>query len=117
MKERNIVTSIILTFLTCGIYTIIWYTKATDDAAYLSGDTSISGGTVFLYTLLTCGIYYFFWNYKMGKMLATAQQKNGLVANDNSFLYLLLTFFGLGLVSLAIMQSELNNIITNKNAA
>ena len=48
VKERNIVTAIILSIVTCGIYGIVWMIGITDDAAYLNDDKNMKGVTVFL---------------------------------------------------------------------
>ncbi len=110
ISERNIVTNIILSIITCGIYGIVWFIQITDDAALASGDNSMSGGMAFLLTLITCGIYGFYWAYKIGKLVYTAKQNKGLVANDNSILYLILQICGLGIVNYCIIQSDLNEI-------
>lgn len=48
IKKRDIVTSIILSFVTCGIYAIIWFISLTDDVGQVSGDERLSGGKCFL---------------------------------------------------------------------
>ncbi|MDR7855474.1 DUF4234 domain-containing protein [Tissierella sp.] len=111
LQKRNIGLAIIFSLLTCGLYSIYWFIKLTDEASYLSGDRSTSGGMAFLLTIVTCGIYFFFWNYKMGKLIYQAQDRSGIRAQDNSILYLILAIFQLGIVSYCIMQSEINGII------
>ena len=54
VKEKNIVTNIILSIVTCGIYGIVWFIQMTDDARDVSGDSTLSGGKAFLLTLVTC---------------------------------------------------------------
>ncbi len=109
--ERNIVTAILLSIFTCGIYGIYWLISLTDDANYISEqDNETSGGMVFLLTLITCGIYGIYWAYKMGKTLQRAGEINGLQISDNSILYLILEIFGFAIVNYAIMQNELNKI-------
>lgn len=115
IKEKNIVVSIILTIVTCGIYGIVWFIQLTDDVATVSEDNSLSGGMAFLLTLVTCGIYGYYWAYKMGKTITIAQEKKGLRVNDNSILYLVLQFFGLGIVNYCIMQSDLNQMAEPSN--
>lgn len=110
VNERNIVTNLILTLVTCGIYGIVWFIEITDDCADASGDHNMSGGTSLLFGILTCGIYYIYWNYKMGKLLATAQEKRNLPVSDNSTLYLVLSIFSMGLISIVLIQSELNHL-------
>ena len=112
IKERNIALCILLTIVTCGNYGNVWFVNLTDDMRDASGDSSLSGGMAFLLTLVTCGIYGYFWAYKMGKAGAVARANRGMPGDDNSVLYLVLQFFGLGIVNYCIMQNELNNFAT-----
>lgn len=114
IKRKNIVTSVILTFVTCGIYGIFWFINLTDDVRVVSGDDRLSGGKAFLFTLITCGIYGIYWAYLMGKATMQAQAKAGLVSTDNSVLYLILQICGLGIVSYCLIQNDLN-AIADKN--
>ena len=90
IKERDIVVSILLSIVTCGIYGIYWFITLTDDAARKADDASLSGVKAFLFTIITCGIYGIYWYYKMGKTLKAAGDKNGVAIEDNSILYLIL---------------------------
>ncbi len=111
IKKRDLVTAIILSIVTCGIYGIIWFVEITDDAKAASNDQTLpSGGTAFLLTLVTCGIYGFIWAYKMGKAINQARVNKGMVDDDKSVLYLVLQIFGLGIVATALMQNDLNEI-------
>lgn len=110
IREKNIATCILLTIFTCGIYGIVWFITLTDDAGIASEDSSMSGGIAFLLTILTCGIYGLYWSYMMGKKICNAKEKAGLNASDNSVLYLILNFLGLGIVNYCLMQSDLNDI-------
>lgn len=110
MRERNIVTCIILSLVTCGIYGIVWFINLTDDAARANNNPNFSGGTAFLLTLVTCGIYSIYWNYKMGKEIYNAKISKGMSASDQSILYLILSLFGLGIVNYCLMQNELNEM-------
>ena len=50
----------------------------------------------------------------MGKALLKAKADNGLPADDNSLLYIILQIFGLGLVNYCIMQNDINTIALKK---
>ncbi|MBQ9624978.1 MAG: DUF4234 domain-containing protein, partial [Clostridia bacterium] len=106
IKKRNIVVCILLSFVTCGIYGLMWFISLTNDAGRANNNPSFSGGKALLLTLITCGIYGFIWNYKIGKEMYGANQNYGLNANDNSVLYLILSLFGLSIVTYCIVQSE-----------
>lgn len=110
MREKNIVTCILLTIVTCGIYGIIWFVEMTDDVARANNDSELSGGKAFLFTIITCGIYTHYWNYKMGKEMHEAKQKRNIQADDQSILYLVLGIFGLGIVNYCLIQSDLNDM-------
>lgn len=118
-EERNIAMAVILTIVTCGIYGIYWFVKMTDEVKEASNDTEMQSGVLALVlTLVTCGLYGLYWAYKMGKLLETAQQNHGLTAKDNSVLYLILEFFGLGIVDYCLIQNDLNEIVrTGGNGA
>ena len=111
IQKRNIVTCILLSLVTCGIYGIVWFINMTDDVAYLSEDPEMSGGKAFLFTLITCGIYSFFWAYKIGNNVYRAQLKRNITASDNSVLYVILQVFGLGIVNYCLIQNDINNMI------
>ena len=106
--EKNIVTCILLSIVTCGIYGIIWFVNLTDDSKRLHNDGTASGGMAFLLTLITCGIYNIYWSYKIGKRMSDAGKDHGVVVNDNSVLYLVLSLFGLSIVNYCLIQSDLN---------
>lgn len=108
VQQRSIVTCIILTIVTCGIYGIYWFITMTDDANKVSGDFKTSGGTAFLFNLLTCSIYGIYWYWKQGQKLYQAGQKHGIDIKDNSILYLILGLIGFGIVSECLIQNDLN---------
>lgn len=103
MNQRNVVTCILLTIVTCGIYGIYWVYALNNDVARMNNDPE-DGGTVLLLSLITCGIYYIIWQYKMGEKIEQAGGKN------DGVVYLILAIFSLSIVSSALMQTEINNL-------
>ena len=111
IQKRDLAMYIILTLVTCGIYGIYWFVVLTDDVKVVSKDEQMpSGGLAFLLTLVTCGIYGIYWAYKMGELMKTAQEQNGVEVKDNAVIYLILQLFGLGIVNYALIQADLNVI-------
>lgn len=108
VKERNIVLCIIFSIITCGIYYIYWFVSLTDDVRVINKNSTLSGVKSFLFSLITCGIYGYYWAYKMGKNVSEIQVNRGRVASDNSVLYVVLAIFGLQIVNVCIIQSEVN---------
>lgn len=111
IQRKEIVTAILLSLVTCGIYGIIWFISLTNDANTASGEPNqTTGGMAFLFTILTCGIYSFYWCYQMGKKMEKAGRRYGKPISDNSILYLVLAIFGLGIVNYCLIQTDLNNL-------
>ena len=110
VMPRSIVTCILLSIVTCGIYGIIWYIGLVNDVNFVCQDekSSQSGGTVFLLTLLTCGIYGIIWFFNAGKRLHEAGNKYNVQISDNSTVYLVLSLIGLQIIDYCMVQSDLN---------
>ncbi len=114
IQERNIVTCIILSIVTCGIYMYYWlYCVANDLNVAADAPNDTSGALVVVLGIVTCGIYLIYWAYTAGGKVQTAMSKRGLPSDSNSaILYLILSLFGLSIVTMALIQSELNKIAT-----
>lgn len=109
VQKRSIVSCIILTFITCGIYGIYWFICLADDVNTVSGDRDTSGGAVFLLTLITCGLYGLYWAYRCGEKIDKVKQSRGIVSSNGGILYLILYIFG-GIIAYAVIQNEINNL-------
>lgn len=107
MKNRNIALAIVFSIITCGIYGIYWFVVLTNDMNSLSTSDGFetSGGMALLFTIITCGIYGFYWSYKMGAKLNEIHGKD----ESNQILFLILQLFGLSIVNMCILQSEVNS--------
>lgn len=112
VQQRKVSVAIILTIITCGIYGIYWFIKLNDEINALNGDTNdTTGGMAFLFSIISCGIYAFYWMYKMGDKLDSIASKHDMPQNSRGILYLVLSIFGLGIVSYALMQDSINKVI------
>lgn len=111
IQNRNIAVCIILSLVTCGFYGIYWFICLANDTNTISGKTGdTSGGVAFLLSLITCGIYGLYWAYKQGEKIDETKTKRGIQSSNSGIVYLLLCFFGLGVVAWALMQDELNKL-------
>lgn len=109
VAPRNIVLAIILSIVTCGLYSIYWMISINNEVNTLAGEpAATSGGMVFLLSLVTCGIYGWYWMYKMGERCDRIKGQNG----SSGILYLVLAIFGLGIVSYCLMQDTVNKAVT-----
>lgn len=103
--NKNIVVCILLSIVTCGIYSIYWFWCITETARTVNpAEYETTGGMAILFCIITCGVYTIYWHYKMGKALTAI---NG--GADNSVLYLVLSLFGLSIVNFCLMQNDINN--------
>ena len=109
IKEKNVAVSIILYFVTCGIYYFIFMADSTRDVDIVTNNSEKrSGGTVVLLTILTCGIYGYYWWYKQGELMEKLNYESGKASSSSPILYLLLSLFGLSFVNMILLQSDLN---------
>ena len=108
IKRRDIAVAIILTIITCGIYGLYWFVCLNDELNELTDKNDTSGGIALLLSLITCGIYSYYWMYKAGEKVDTLKANRGQPAQYTGIVYLVLTLFGFGIVSYALIQDELN---------
>lgn len=111
VKTRNIVLAIILTFITCGIYSLYWCCKINNEINQLLGIRGTSGVMVIIYSIITCGIYGLYWTYKMGERVDELKGKSG---GNTGLLYIIIALFGLGLVDLVLMQDAINDKVNGR---
>ena len=101
IQRREIAISIVLSVITCGIYGIYWFIKLNDEINYLADDRmATTGGMAFLFSILSCG-----------EKLDGIYINKGWPAQSRGIIYLILSFFGLSIVSYALMQDSVNKAI------
>ena len=111
IPERSIATCIILTLVTCGLYSFYWLYCITEETNRLSNEPNpTSGGMSILFGILSCGIYYIYWYYKRGEIMDNYYVRRGYPPQSNAVLWLILSLVGLGIVSMGLMQNELNKV-------
>ncbi len=99
---------IIMTLLTFGIYFLFWMVKLSNDFAR-ENKKKKKGLTYLFFSIITFGLFYFVWSYKMGIEIEKAGGKN------EGVLYLILSVFGLGIISMALMQLQKNELYDRQN--
>ncbi len=110
LEKKNIALCIVFSVLSCGLYSWYWLYCLAEDMNRLTGrEGAMSGGFVLLLTVVTCGIYGWYWLYVSGEALDQYSVSRGEMGGGHlGILYLLLGIFGFGIISYALMQSELN---------
>lgn len=105
IKSRNIVTAILLTIITCGIYGIYWIIMMTRDA--VSVKDPADGAVLEIVLMLFLPFLGF---YMTERKFAEGCAERGIEHKDNSVLYLILGLVGLVIVNFCMMQSDLNKL-------
>ena len=107
IKNRNIVTAIILTIITCGIYGIYWAICLAREAVSVK-DPADSALLEIVLMLFLPFLGFFLAEKKFDEGCA----EKGISHTDNSILYLILGLVGLGIVNYCMLQNDLNKLAT-----
>ena len=118
VEKLSLLSMVLLSCITCGIYGVYWITKLADIVHTLVGrSTTASGGKLILYNIITCGFYGLFFYYNMAKSLNEAKDQRSMpgkrISEGACILFMLVPF--LGLVSLNWIISAVNEIIDYDN--
>lgn len=118
LETRSIAKAIIFSFLTLGIYSLYWFVKMTNEVHELSGNPkTASGGLALFFTIITFGLYAIYWVYRIASELEGAIDDRGMRHSSLAIICLVLLVVGLGIVSYALIQDGINDVIKHdKNA-
>lgn len=111
VQGRSLAVCIILTIVTCGIYGLYWLYMLQEDMNALTGRQDMSGGMVILLSIVTCGIYSYIWAWQMGEKVDSIKTARGIPSSNSGIVYLLLSIFGLGIVTYSLIQNEINQAV------
>lgn len=107
LEERGILLAILLSFLSFGIYYIVWVHGICKRIRLMAGESPACGGEVALFFLVP--FYQWYWMLTRGKKLAQAGARCGVPLLDRSVIALVLAVVGLGTISIALFQWDLNS--------
>lgn len=108
--ERNPVTVIILSIVTCGIYSIYWLYMITKEINAALGEERINFVLYFLVGIL-CFPLIFLGMYKIDEALVQLQARIGLQGKSNFVLWIILSFVGVGtFIMIYQVQEALNEL-------
>ncbi len=110
LKNRNIVTVILLSLVTCGIYGLYWiYQTATElEDAGRSG-SSMSPTALLIITLFFPYIGYLLFGMAADQNLNNVRMQRGMPTVDNKILYMVLGFI-IPIVLVCLVQNEINKL-------
>lgn len=106
LQEKSIALCVILSLVTCAIYYIVWMFSICKKIKLIAGEQPNCSGE--LACIIFVPFYLLYWIYTRSKKLAQAGANCGIQLEDRSVINLLLAVFGLGIVSAALIQSDLN---------
>lgn len=109
MTVRNPGMVVLLSIVTCGIYTLVWYYQTTEELRIATGDDSIKPGLDLVLSFVTCGIWWIYTDYRNAKKVYELAQRMGLQRSDQSVIVLVVDFVA-GFVTPALLQTEYNEI-------
>ena len=105
----NIALDIILSIITCGIYWFFWQARQMRALNYLLKEQRFNFLLWFLVSLVTCFLFNIYYEYIMAQGIVEIQKKQGRTpSNDLPVLSLVLSIFGLHIITDAIQQNEIN---------
>lgn len=115
--DRGLVSYILLTFITCGIYGYYFiYKLASDVNVACDGDGENTTGLAafILLSIVTCGIYAWVWYYKLGNRLASNGPRYGVTITENGTTVLMWQIFGVLMCGIGPFIA-MNILIKNSN--
>ena len=127
MKQRSFWMYFLLTFITCGLYSIYYWYVFTEDLNRICGEKvpeakpSMNYILVLLLSIVTCGIFYYFWLYQQGNRMQDASRAYGRDFHESGTTYLVWVLFGAllcgigSLYGVYLMIRNMNTLIGEYN--
>ncbi len=115
--DRSLLTYILLSIITCGIYAYYFiYKMAHDVNCACEGDGEQTSGLVafIVLSVITCGLYSAWWEYKLGNRLASNAPRYGLFFPETGTTVLMWRIIGVCLCGLGPFIA-MNILIKNAN--
>ncbi|MFG6332042.1 MAG: DUF4234 domain-containing protein [Lachnospiraceae bacterium] len=117
-EDRSLIMYILLSLVTCGIYSYYFLYSIAQDANVVCADDGkkTSGLAAFiLLSIVTCGIYAWIWYYSLGNRLSENAPRYGLNFSENGTTVLMWMIFGSFLCGIGPFIA-MNILINNMNA-
>lgn len=105
IRNRNIITCLLLSVITCGIYCFYWAFTAGREAVSVRDDEDKG-----LLEGLLCAVVPFIGFFLTEKKFAEGCANRGIEHENRSVFYLILGFF-MPIVDLCILQNDLNKLV------
>ena len=116
--DRNIIVYILLTIVTCGIYSYYFVYKLAQDVNEMCKEDGQKTGGLLAFILLsyiTCGLYALYWYYQIANRLQNNANKYGIIVAESGTTILLWYLIGLLICGLGPFVA-MHLIMKNTNA-
>jgi uncharacterized protein DUF4234 len=113
--EQNPVVVVLLTLVTCGIYSGYWLYRTTRELRDALGDETLKPGIDLLLSVVTCGIWQIYAQYRNAQLLYRAQRRFDPAVRDQAMPVLLLNLAAIVVaftwfIAIYILQDEQNRL-------
>lgn len=109
-EKRDPILVLVLSFVTCGIYAFYEIYKVSSELRDALGRQDVNPALDLVLGVVTCGLYFIYLAYRYPQLILEMQDKVRLPRNDISMVSIILAVCGLSVVSLFMIQTELNKV-------
>ncbi len=118
LKERSFFSYVVLSILTLGIYSIVFWTKLSKEVNTLcegDGRKTMKYVYCFLLNIVTVGIFGFVWKFKLQERLRANAARYDLRFSESGALVVVLALLTGPFVSQYVIVKNLNKMIASFN--
>jgi uncharacterized membrane protein YidH (DUF202 family) len=108
--KRDPIMVLLLSFVTCGIYAFYEIYKVSSEIRDALGRQDVNPTLDLVLSIVTCGLYLIYLAYRYPQLIMEMQDRVKLPRNDISLISIILAVCGLSMVSLFMIQTELNKV-------
>lgn len=115
LYSDSIAKLVILTFVTLGIYGLVWKYRLMRNVRILSFEETNCTGEFLLFLFVP--FYSLYWYATRGSRISESARMQGRTIENKGVMYLLLALFGFPIIADCIMQSDFNKLATGTGSA
>ena len=116
--KRSITKVVLLSIFTFGLYYLYLIYQISKEVNELTNNFRNKPGIDLLLSIVTLGLYTFYWFYKIGRQI---EEHEEMIMMDKTSITIiavaiavLLASYGGSIISMAIIQNEINKILKEK---
>ena len=114
MKKRSVAAVVILSIITCGIYSLYWAYVVCQDLQAESGVSKIPPIATLLLLLFFSPAGGALLGYDCNATINAIKEKRGIPQKDNNVLWIILGVV-IFIVDIGIIQDEINRLVATNN--